>query len=205
MSITIAWGLPRWRWLLRMGRVEQENSDPSLHLVEIGSQTAQQRAQRSFEDFYAANFSRLVVQLYGYTGDLAEAQDVVQEAFSRAWPRWSKLERYDEPAAWIRRVAWNLATSRWRRVRTMTNFVRRQRVEDTPEPSPDRVEMSRALAQLPENHRKAVVLHHLAGMSVADIATECGVPEGTVKSWLHRGRATLATYFTGTEYPGEPS
>ncbi len=47
-----------------------------------------------FEDLFAANFADLVVQLNAYTGSLAEAQDAVQEAFCRAWPRWEKLSAY---------------------------------------------------------------------------------------------------------------
>jgi len=64
----------------------------------------------SFEEFYAAHYTRLTVQVGAYLGDLVEAQDVVQEAFSRAWPRWESISRYEEPAAWIRRVAWNEAS-----------------------------------------------------------------------------------------------
>ena len=66
----------------------------------------------SFDEFYAANFQRLTLQLYAYTGDVGQAQDAVQEAFSRAWPRWSRLVEYDNPAAWVRRVALNVARSR---------------------------------------------------------------------------------------------
>src|SRR5256885_14407346 len=85
-----------------------------------------------FSEFYAAHFHSLTVQLFAHTGDLSEAQDVVQEAFCRALARWSRLVTYDDPVAWVRRVAWNLATSRWRRVRTAVAFTRRQREESVP-------------------------------------------------------------------------
>jgi len=52
----------------------------------------------------------LTLQLYAYTGDLPAAQEIVQEAFCRALPRWHRIRRYDDPVAWLRRVAWNLAT-----------------------------------------------------------------------------------------------
>lgn len=145
-----------------------------------------------FSEFYAAHFHSLTVQLFAHTGDLTEAQDVVQEAFTRALARWTRLASYDDPAAWVRRVAWNLATSRWRRVRTAVAFARRQREEVVPGPSPDRVALVEALARLPERQRRAVVLHYLADLPVGMIATELGVAEGTVKSWLHRARTTLA-------------
>jgi len=152
--------------------------------------------QIDFNLFYHAHFRALTVQLCAYTGDLGHAQDLVQEAFCRAFTRWGKVIRYDDPVAWVRRVAWNLATSRWRRLRTAQVYVRRQREEHAAGPTPDRVALTAALALLPLNQRRAVVLHHLADMSVAEIARQEGVAEGTVKSWLHRGRIALAAYLT---------
>jgi len=126
-------------------------------------------AGQRFDDFYVTHFPVLTVQLTAYIGDLNEAQDVVQEAFCRAWTRWERLEAYDEPVTWVRR----------------------QRIDVVEGPSPDRVALDRALATLPPNQRKAVVLHHVAGLSVPEIAAELAVAEGTVKSWLHRGRTAL--------------
>ena len=54
-----------------------------------------------------------------------------------------------------------------------------------------------ALRKLPERVRRAVVLHYLADMSIADIVAEMGAADGTVKSWLRRGRAELATHLAG--------
>ncbi|BCJ44222.1 RNA polymerase sigma24 factor [Actinoplanes ianthinogenes] len=152
-----------------------------------------------FEEFYQACAQPLTIQLFAYTGSMAAAQDVVQEAFCRALTRWRKVSEYDDPAAWVRRVAWNLATSQWRRARTARRFLRRHRVEHAAEPSPDRVALARALATLPDRHRRAVILHYLADLPVSEIAAQEGVAEGTVKSWLHRGRAALAAQLTEKE------
>lgn len=149
-----------------------------------------------FDEFYRAHFRAMTVQLCAYIGDLGHAQDLVQEAFCRAFSRWEKIVKYDDPVAWVRKVAWNLATSRWRRARIAERFVRRQREEHVPGPSPDRVAMEAALALLPANHRRAVVLHHLADLPVSEIARQEGVAEGTIKSWLHRGRTALAAHLT---------
>lgn len=151
-----------------------------------------------FDELYHAHFRSLTVQLTAYCGDLSQAQDLVQEAFCRAFARWSRVSRYDDPLAWVRRVAWNLAASRWRRIRTARSFLGRQREEHVAGPSPDRVALTAALALLPLNQRRAVVLHYLADLSVTQIAQQEQVPEGTVKSWLHRGRAALATQLTAT-------
>lgn len=149
-------------------------------------------AARDFDEFYAAGFTPLSLQLYAYLGDLGEAQDLVQEAFCRAYTRWNKINKYDDPVAWVRRVAWNLASSTFRRKRTALNFLRRQREEHCDGPDPDRVALTRALAVIPAQQRRAVVLHYMAQLPVAEIAAQEGVAEGTVKSWLSRGRAALA-------------
>ncbi|MEH0845098.1 SigE family RNA polymerase sigma factor [Micromonospora sp. CPCC 205711] len=155
-----------------------------------------------FTDFYQAHFHRLAVQLYAYLGDHAEAQDLTQEAFCRLLERWGRVSGYDDPSAWVRRVAWNLATSRLRRVRTAVRHLARQREEHVAGPEPDRVALVRALATLPASQRRAIVLHHLGQLSTREIAEQEGVAEGTVRSWLSRGRAALATHLT--ERPENP-
>nr|WP_239145362.1 sigma-70 family RNA polymerase sigma factor [Actinoplanes couchii] len=148
----------------------------------------------TFDEVYAAHYTGLTVQLYAYFGDRQEAQDVAQEAFCRALARWSAVAEYDDPAGWIRRVAWNLAVSRWRRARTALNFLRRERHEEplADGPSSEWVALVAALAELPATQRRAMVLHYLGDQPVAEIAAREGVAVGTVKSWLHRARTTLA-------------
>lgn len=144
-----------------------------------------------FAEFYAATFHSLCLQLFAYTGDLSTAQDVVQEAFCRALPRWATLREYDDPAAWVRKVAWNLATSRWRQLRRLAGIAS-VRDEVVAPPDVERLDLMNALSTLPPRQRQAVVLHYLADVSIAEIATIMGSSEGTVKSWLHRARIALA-------------
>ncbi|WP_255609354.1 SigE family RNA polymerase sigma factor [Micromonospora sp. PLK6-60] len=146
----------------------------------------------SFEEFYAANFHPLTLQLYAYTADVNQAQDAVQEAFTRAWQRWDRLTKYDNPAAWVRHVALNVARNRWRRLRAARAHARFHRDEVVAGPSPDRVALARAMAGLPERQRRALVLFHVADLGIEEIAGQEGVAAGTVKSWLHRGRQALA-------------
>jgi RNA polymerase sigma-70 factor (ECF subfamily) len=92
-------------------------------LPSAGEPTA---AAAGFDDFYAGTVTGIIRQVYALTGDLAEAQDIAQETFARAWQRWSSVSRCDSPTAWARRVATNLATSRWRRIRTATVAARKR-------------------------------------------------------------------------------
>jgi RNA polymerase sigma-70 factor (ECF subfamily) len=148
-----------------------------------------------FDGFYLATRDRLLHVLYAMTGDLAEAQDVVQEAYARAWQRWASVSRYDEPTAWVRTVAWRLAISRRRKARNRLGAALRLHAISAPvrEPSPDTAAIVAALRTLPEAQRRALALHYLCDLSVDDVAAETGVSAGPVKSRLSRGRAALAS------------
>lgn len=149
--------------------------------------------EAEFDAFYRAYYPRLVAMAFALVGDLDEAQDVAQEAFCRVWRRWDVVSRYEQPIAWTRRVAANLATSRWRHLRVARAHLRReQRPPDLPGLDPDHVAVVAALRHLPADQRRAVVLHHVVDLPVTEVAEELGVPVGTVKAWLHRGRQTLA-------------
>lgn len=146
-----------------------------------------------FTAFYDATWGRTVACAYAITGDLAAAEDLAQEAYTRAWARWSKIRAYDKPAAWVQRVATRLAISRWRRDRVARTFLARSRLSETiPGPDENTVALVRALAEIPEVQRRSVVLHHIAELSVSEIAELEKCPVGTIKARLSRGRAALA-------------
>ena len=150
-----------------------------------------------FDAFYASTAASLVRQLHAFTGDLGEAQDCVQEAYARAWQRWPQVREYDGPAAWVRQVACRLAVSRFRRVQVGRGLLPRSTA--VPEIDPTRVALVAALKQIPEAQRLAIVLHHVADLSVEQVAAETGVPVGTVKARLSRGRAALAQLLSDSE------
>jgi RNA polymerase sigma-70 factor (ECF subfamily) len=144
----------------------------------------------TFTDLYASSYARLVGQVTIVTADRAAAEDAVQEAFGRLWKQWDLLSSYDKPEAWVRRVAVNVAVSRWRRLRRL------RPLGDTDPTAPEddaagRYDMQCALRKLPVKQRHALLLHHVVGLPVAEVAREMGAPPGTVKSWLFRGREAL--------------
>lgn len=156
---------------------------------------------RDFEGFYAENFRVLTTQLYAYCGNLTDAQDVVQEACLRALARWPQLSLYEDPVGWVRRVAWNLATSQWRKARRISEWTRAedQTGQNMAEPTPDRVDLVSALAKLPAPQRQAVVMHYLGDLTVSEIAEISEVPAGTVKSWMARARSVLSEQLSVTD------
>jgi RNA polymerase sigma-70 factor (ECF subfamily) len=160
-------------------------------------------ADDDFESFYLATRRRLVGLVFALTGDLHEAEDVVQDAYAQAAVRWQRISRYDAPEAWVRRVACNLAANSRRRLRRQTAaLLRMGRPAEVPPLDVGELDLLAALATLSAKQRQAVVLHHLAGMSVGEVATQMGAPEGTVKSLLARGRAALARELETTEEVG---
>ncbi|QIX28229.1 SigE family RNA polymerase sigma factor [Nocardioides sp. JQ2195] len=149
--------------------------------------------EAEFDDFYTASFSRLVGHLYVMTGNFAEAQDCVQEAFVRAWDHRRKMVAVESPEAWVRTVAWRIAAGRFNRAKRGREL-NRLREQQAPPAMPDieHTALVTALRTITADQRRAIVLHHLCDLSVADVAHETGVPVGTVKARLSRGRAALA-------------
>ena len=91
-----------------------------------------------FDAFYLGLVRPLVRQTFLLAGDLSEAEDVVAEAFERAWLRWPTVRELDSPEAWVRTVARRLAVSRWRKVRTAAvAWGRHGASHDVPELSPE--------------------------------------------------------------------
>jgi RNA polymerase sigma-70 factor (ECF subfamily) len=146
-----------------------------------------------FEAFYTGAVGRLLGQLLPITGDLHEAEEVVQEAFARASVRWARLRDYDVPEAWVRRVAVNLALERAHRLQRQARaLLRLGPPPQVPAASAEALALLAALRTLPMRQRQAIVLHHLVDLPIEEVARMLGVRSGTVKSLLARGRRALA-------------
>ncbi|MEV4637664.1 sigma-70 family RNA polymerase sigma factor [Actinoplanes sp. NPDC049548] len=157
-----------------------------------------------FDVFYHGTAGRVFGQLYLMTGDRADAEDAVAEAFLRAWERWETVRESDCPEAWVRRVAYRIAVSNWRkavnRVKAHYRGATSDRIEAT---SPDHVAIVQVLRQIPADQRRAIVLFHLLGLSVQEVAEEVGAPTGTVKARLARGRRAIADLLTDVDHAVE--
>jgi RNA polymerase sigma-70 factor (ECF subfamily) len=146
-----------------------------------------------FDAFYAASYSRLVGQLFVVLGDLNEAEDVVQEAFTRAAARWPRVRTYDAPEAWVRRVALNQAFTVLRRAKRQLRLLGRLGPPpEAPEMPSDVVDVLAAMRRLPATQREVLVLHYLVEFSLDDVARHLRIPGGTARSRLARGRRALA-------------
>ncbi|MEO8625779.1 MAG: RNA polymerase sigma factor [Candidatus Limnocylindrales bacterium] len=131
----------------------------------------------------------------GILGNSADARDATQDALVSAWRSLKSLRDPDHFEPWLRRITINAArmVARKRRVRE---------IHMTPDFEPEAQAGSsaaslfdRAFEQLPVEQRALLLEHHLDGRSVADLAVELSIPEGTVKSRLHTARQALDRAF----------
>jgi RNA polymerase sigma-70 factor (ECF subfamily) len=127
------------------------------------------------------------------TGNVWTAEEIAQDALLRAHRDWQRICDYEEPGAWVRRIAINLAISRLRRagreVRALMQLAGR-RAEDWHMPEPSR-EFWAVVRSLPRRQAAVLALHYYEDLPIADIASVLGMAEGTVKAHLHKGRDAL--------------
>jgi RNA polymerase sigma-70 factor, ECF subfamily len=149
-----------------------------------------------FDEFYSRGYRRCSALGYVLTGSAADADDLVQEAFSIAYRRWFEIAAYDDPLAWVRKVMVNNAMSRGRRLRrevlAMARFGNRPLVVPPAIDERDR-ELWQMVSKLPKQQAAAIALHYVDDLSVESISKVLGCSEGSVKTHLSRGRHGLAS------------
>ncbi len=153
--------------------------------------------QPGFDAWVAARGPAMLRLAYTLTGNAADAEDVVQDALSRALPRWERISRVEDVDAYVRRMVVNAHTSwwrRWRRRESPVEQVTDHAVEANRGPEHDeRRRIWLACQALPEAQRTAVVLRYYEQLEYHEIAALTGVREGSVRSRVSRGIAALRT------------
>lgn len=147
-----------------------------------------------FEELYRAEWGRLAAALRLVCGDAVTAEELAQEAFVRAYGAWDRVGQLDSPAGWLFATGFNLVRRRWRddaRRRARLAVLAASQPAYGPDPSPDGVDLERAIAALPLAQRKAVVARHVVGMSTEEAAEALGLSPGALRAVLHRGVVAL--------------
>jgi RNA polymerase sigma-70 factor (sigma-E family) len=144
----------------------------------------------SFDEAFGELYRAAYRVAFRLLGDRTEAEDVAQEALARTYVRWRTVEPY--AAAWACRVATNVAIDRTRRTKRLSG-------DDVPERgasdafAEDRLDLQRALGDLPKRQREVVVLRYVADQPEDAVAAALGVSVGTVKTHASRGLTALRT------------
>lgn len=161
-------------------------------------------AERRFREWAAARTARLHRTAYLLCGDWHVAEDLVQEALTRAALHWRRVETVDEPDAYVRRILVNAAAQRWRRRSTHerpAGHVPDPQMDDGSDARAERDALIAALRALPTRQRATVVLRFFEQLSEAETADALQCSVGTVKSQTSRALATLRLTLTAEEIP----
>lgn len=158
---------------------------------------AQAGDHASFESLYRENLGRIYALCLRMTGDRADAEELTQEAFVRAWQKMGSFRGDSAFSTWLHRLTVNLVLTEFR-----SRSRRRDRVmlsgdlseHDTPARNAaprERVDLEAAIASLPEGARHVFVLYEMEGYKHEEIAAMMGIASGTTKAQLHRARNLL--------------
>lgn len=169
--------------------------------------------ERDFPDLVRAHQGAVYSVAYRLTGNAPDAEDAAQDTFIRAY---RALRGYDAARRealivlpWLASIAVNVCRNRARAISrrpqvsgsVMVDGAASDRsMDDVVGGQESALEIASALQRLPEPQRKAIVLHHAAGLTYPEVAAVLGRPAGTVKADVHRGLAALRVFLDPQEF-----
>lgn len=162
-------------------------------------------ANPDFEAFFREHERAVYACLWRLTGDPQTARDLTQETFVRAWRHFEQIRGYEQPRAWLVKVATNLARSSHRRAHlrpistdTLPDAEAPTRSDPTQRLA-ERDLVQRTLLELPTAQRAALTLREVYGFSCAEIAETLGISRDAAKMALFRGRESFRRRYLGKE------
>ena len=149
-------------------------------------------AEVEFDWRYRSTYARVARVVYLIIQDRGRAEEIAQDAFLQMLRRWDTVSGYEQPDAWVRRVAIRIAVRQAKR-ESRRSALERLATATVPDPGfINRLDLMAAIATLSPMQRAAVVLHYWGDQPVHDIARTLAVSESTVKQHLFRARGRLA-------------
>ena len=166
--------------------------------------------QLDFAEFYRRSVDECLRTVLVSVGDQDTAQDLVDEAFARAWASWRTVSRHPAPKAWVVRTALNANISRWRRRRREVSVPDPGAAVDPP--TVDRAadgsvdpRIMAALMRLPARQRQVVALRLVLDLDTSRTAEVLGITPGTVMAHLGRAMAALRNDLIPSRQQEDPS
>lgn len=183
---------------------ETETPPAAAPLPDVDLSLLWRQAQAGEREAFGALYSRLEGRVFGLAlrlaGRVPEAEELVQEVFVRAWQNRARIDSGDHLRAWLKRVTVNLWITSVRDRKRWVDPGENGELLEAPRsaaatpgaaPAGTRVDLERAVAELPERLRTILVLFDLYGYTHAEIAGELGIQVGSSKIFLHRARRRL--------------
>jgi len=173
---------------------------------------SQNKSLETFDLFFRQYSSAVFGYLWRMTGEEQAANDLTQETFIRAWKQFSHISTYDQPRAWLLRVATHLALN-YRRQSVRHHEIQWQELHDEEYDAPlaadhtvqivNRDDICRILLTLPARERSALVLHAVYGLSCAELSEALHISVAAAKIALWRGRPRFRAHYSGEEDTNE--
>jgi RNA polymerase sigma-70 factor (ECF subfamily) len=153
-------------------------------------------AEQEFAELYEREFPKLAGYLTALTGDVEVAREATQEAFTRLFARWRRVQ---EPRGFVYVVGTNLCKHHWRQGGRERSAVTSLGITTQHGRSAHDPWLRDLVDRLPGHLREAVLLHYYADLPVAEVAAALRRPVGTVKRRLHEARALLSDAVLASE------
>jgi RNA polymerase sigma-70 factor (sigma-E family) len=147
--------------------------------------------QDEFAEFYRASRDSCLKAVTTVVGDRELAEELVAEAFARAWTSWAKVGRHDAPRAWVVRTALNTGVSWWRRRRREVPLAGHDAVVPADTGGGVDPALLAALRRLPTRQREVLALRIFLDADTGTTARVLGIAPGTVMAHLSRAVAAL--------------
>ncbi|MGZ3674523.1 MAG: RNA polymerase sigma factor [Ktedonobacterales bacterium] len=217
MSVAVpwrSWKYPRTRWIsapaishalgLLTSRPQAEEAEPKGSQPVVSSLDGGEAMDEAFETFFRLHEREIFGYLWHITGDEQASYDIAQETFVRAWQRFEQIRRYEQPRAWLFRVATNLASNhrRNRSVRDAATTRLSVGAHVAGDPAADVVEsdaVRAALDAIPLKQRGALILRIVYGLSFSELARALDSSEAAAKMTLSRARERFRALYMHEE------
>lgn len=168
--------------------------------ITVPAEAVLQEAELDFESFFRAESVMLFRRLWLITGNRAEAEDIMQDAFLKLWERWERMDDVRDPTAYLYRTAMNVFRRRHRRaIQALRRSLPLAQRDDDFARADDRQVVRKILATLTPRQRAALVLTEMLGFTSEEAGRALGVKAGTVRALAHQGRAAFAEVMGGTD------
>ena len=145
-----------------------------------------------FDSWYRSEYPRVLAAVAVVCSTrAAQTEDATTDAFVKAFEKWDTVSTMSSPTKWVTTVAINKARQTFRRAQRGTELLNSQQISSVFNSNHPDYDLIKALGELSYRQRRAVILHHIEGLTQAQVANDLGIAAGTASATLHQARTRL--------------